>query len=552
MRGAVLIFFFLVVRHSFAQENDIPLGTWRLHLNYSKIKSLAEAGEHVYGAADFGLMYVDFQERSTGSITKLNGLSGIGVNYIANDEQKKILIIGYQDGTIDFLEKEKIVNLQTLKTTVGISGSRAINHLSVTGKTVYASTDFGVVVLDIEKKEIRETWRDLGITGKTIRIHQSTILKDSIFLATEKGVWCGSLKANLLDYNNWKKYNSGEFGNGVKTIATFNNSIYTSVDGIGIFRKQGNSWIKEAFLQNKNYSKLKGTESRLFVCSGAALWQVDTQNQLTEIKSTALTQANDVLEKEGSLYIADNSNGILFRGKDNEVLSFITSGPRLNSFWDIRYDQNSVHAIGGGYTEGLLPINNPGHVSSFSNGWSSSMLSVTDITDFDLSNPSQTFYSSFKNGLLEIKSQQELKFDNTNSPLENNSITAIEKTADGLWVANYNANKPLHLLKGDGLWESFSFTFSPAKFPMDLIQDTENNLWMVVSPKDGGGLVVFNRQLNKSVYLNDQGNQGGLPSKRVHSIATDRTGRVWVGTRSEEHTSELQSPSIISYAVFCL
>ncbi|MBK5280017.1 MAG: hypothetical protein JJE09_14250, partial [Bacteroidia bacterium] len=162
MRGFLfggLIFFSVTI---FAQENNIPLGAWRLHLNYSKIGSLAELGEHVYGAADFGLMYVDTQEKSTGSITKLNGLHGIGVNCLANDVLKRILLIGYQDGTIEFLEDNKITSLEALRTTSGITGSRSINHISVSGTIAYASTDFGVVVLDTEKKEIRETWRDLG------------------------------------------------------------------------------------------------------------------------------------------------------------------------------------------------------------------------------------------------------------------------------------------------------------------------------------------------------------------------------------------------------
>src|SRR5216117_4533463 len=33
---------------------------------------------------------------------------------------------------------------------------------------------------------------------------------------------------------------------------------------------------------------------------------------------------------------------------------------------------------------------------------------------------------------------------------------------------------------------------------------------------------------------------------------TSSAGATWVKTRSEEHTSELQSPFLISYAVFCL
>src|SRR3546814_10887393 len=41
------------------------------------------------------------------------------------------------------------------------------------------------------------------------------------------------------------------------------------------------------------------------------------------------------------------------------------------------------------------------------------------------------------------------------------------------------------------------------------------------------------------------------PNQRANGSADDQAGRA-VGTRSEEHTSELQSLMRISYAVFCL
>ena len=513
-------------------------------MNYSKIKSLAEIEDRVYGAADFGVMYVDVQEFSTGSIAKLNGLSGIGVNCLANDEQKKTLIIGYQDGVIDFLENSKITSLDRLKTITGIKGSRSINHISLRGQTAYASTDFGVVVLDIEKKEIRETWRDLGISGQTIRIYQSAILNDSIFLATENGVWAGDLKTNLLDFNSWQKFSAGELSSGVQTITMFNNGIYTAVDGLGIFDKQGNKWIKNPFLQNLKYNRLKGTASTLFVCSESTLWQVDNQNIVTEIKSSELTHPNDVLMNDANLYIGDDTKGVLVRRPDDLITSFVVSGPGLNSFWDIRYEQNTMLTIAGGHSESLLPLDNKGNVSSFSNEWSTSTLSISDITDLEFSDPTRAYYSSFTDGLLQKSSnQQELKYDIENSPLQSNSITAIERTSEGLWVANYNTNQSLHLLKSDGSWESFSFTFPPSKFPVDLKQDLIGNIWMSISAKDGGGIVVFNRQSNKSVYLNDQGGQGGLPGKKVSSMAIDGDGQVWVGT--DQGVAYFANPSAI-------
>jgi hypothetical protein len=543
IRVALLCSFSFFAINAFAQEANIPLGAWRLHLNYSTIKSLAEIDGKVYGAADFGVMSFDPQEGSTGSLNKLNGLSGIGVNCLASDELNGILVIGYQDGTIDFLEGNKITNLETLKIASEISGSRSINNISISGNTAYASTDFGVVVLDIKKKEIRETWRDLGTSGQTIRIRESAILKDSIFLATESGIWAGSLKSNLLDFNNWKKFNSGVFSSGVNVITVYNNSIYTAVNGLGIFRKQRNNWMKESFLQNLTYTKLKGMGLTFFVCSKAAFWQIDSNGIVTEIKSELLTQPNDVLENGGNLFIGDNRNGLLL-STSNSMNSFKAPGPILNSFWRIVQAQNMTYAIGGGYTQSLSPLTNNGNVSVFASDWSNATLPIGDITDLDHSNSSEAYYSSFGKGIIKQNSElAEFNYTTTNSPLQSNYVTAIERVPAGLWIANYNAAKPLQLLLSDGSWESYSFPFLLSRFPVDLIVDLNDNVWMPISATDGGGLVVFNRNSNKSVYLTDQGGQGGLPSKKVSSIAVDREGLVWVGT--EQGVAFFSSPSAI-------
>ncbi len=544
IRVALLCSFSFFAINGFSQEANIPVGAWRLHLNYSKIKSLAEIDEKVYGAADFGVMSFDSQEGSTGSLNKLNGLAGIGVNCLANDELKGILVIGYQDGTIDFLEGNKITNLETLKIATEITGSRAINHISISGNTAYASTDFGVVVLDIKKKEIRETWRDLGTSGQTIKIRESAILTDSIFLATEAGVWGGSLNSNLLDFNSWKKFNSGVFSSGVNVITVYNNAIYTAVDGQSIFRKQGNNWIKESFLQNLTYTKLKGLGSKFFVCSKAALWQIDSKGIVTEVKSELLNQPNDVLEKGGNLFIGDNTNGLLLNSSSNSMTSFRASGPVLNSFWRIAQSQNMTYSIGGGYTQSLAPLTGKGNVSVFANDWSNATLPIGDVTDLDLSNSSEAFYSSFGMGIIKQNSEMaEFNYTTANSPLQSNYVTAIERVPAGLWIANYNAAKPLQLLLSDGSWESYSFPFLLSRFPVDLIVDLNDNVWMPISATDGGGLVVFNRNSNKSVYLTDQGGQGGLPSKKVSSITVDREGLVWVGT--EQGVAFFSNPSAI-------
>src|SRR5213082_3997863 len=52
-----------------------------------------------------------------------------------------------------------------------------------------------------------------------------------------------------------------------------------------------------------------------------------------------------------------------------------------------------------------------------------------------------------------------------------------------------------------------------------------------------------------SYYIDDIRRAKELSAKGIHYCDVGTSGGVW---RSEEHTSELQSPDTISYAVFCL
>ena len=87
----------------------------------------------------------------------------------------------------------------------------SFNHISLQSAFAYLSTDYGVVVFDLNSNEVKETWRDLGVNGAKLKIFQSTFLGDSIFLGTEQGILVGNLNDNLLDYNNWKRFDQGSF-----------------------------------------------------------------------------------------------------------------------------------------------------------------------------------------------------------------------------------------------------------------------------------------------------------------------------------------------------
>ena len=125
---ALSILFFY--KAAIAQEN-IPLGTWRQHISYTKIIDVAFANTEVYAVAENGVMVFNKTDQSITTLTKIKGLSGSGITSIAYDAATKSILISYADGTLDIIRDNKITNFLRLKLATGIGGSKKINHILV-------------------------------------------------------------------------------------------------------------------------------------------------------------------------------------------------------------------------------------------------------------------------------------------------------------------------------------------------------------------------------------------------------------------------------------
>jgi streptogramin lyase len=111
------------------------------------------------------------------------------------------------------------------------------------------------------------------------------------------------------------------------------------------------------------------------------------------------------------------------------------------------------------------------------------------------------------------------------------NVTSLHASSSGVWVTNYGVAQSLHLLKSDNTWESFSFpTIAASRYPTQIEVDYLGNVWMVLNPDNGGGILVFDKQNNRFAYVTEATGSGGLPSRNVYSIAMDRDGQVWIGT----------------------
>jgi ligand-binding sensor domain-containing protein len=522
---------------------DIPIGTWRLHVSYADIHSISITPTKIYAAAPNGVLILDpanddFSGNIT-TLTKLDGLSSINITQLAFDQPRSQLLITYADGDIDMVRGNEIININTLKNSPTISGSKRINHISIQDNFAYLSTDFGVVVFDLVQLAVKETWRDIGADGTELEINQSTFYNDSIFLATETGVLAGNLQDNLLDYNNWKRFTAGPFNGEIQSITNFDGSVYAAVNGSGLHQYDGITWQLEPYLQALQYKNISAGET-LLVTTGSSLFQVTSAGIVSEIEAAHIFDNPSIAveDQTGNLWIGDSQSGLVSNIMD-PFYSFTANGPTFSEGLRLHYNirNNVMYAMSGGFNSVLAPLGNEEYVNSFSEGfWNvESDLLDKDITGFRVDN--KVYVASNGYGLQVVQESGTILFDETNSPLrsaaagKNVRVTDIAPSGEGVWVTNAGAMQPLHLIKSDNTWESFSFpAIAASRYPTNIEVDYLGNVWMLLNPANGGGVLVFNKSTGQSVYLTDVTNSGGLPGKFVYSIAMDRDGFVWVGT----------------------
>lgn len=522
---ALSVFFFLTASMLFAQT-DIPIGTWRLHLSYSSVTHVIEGNQQIFAASPGGVLMLNKEDNSVSTYNKLNGLSSSGITTIAFNQTLGQLLIGYGDGVLDVIG-EDIVNFDRLKNSNLITGSKRINHIEVFNNRAYLSSDFGVVVFDLAVNDLRETWRDIGELGAPLKITGSAIVGDSIFLSTDKGVMRGNLNTNLLDFNHWKRTNTGVFSGMIKAIEVFNNEVFAAIDGEGLFRYVNGTWIPEPFFNGHVFSSLYASGNFLTVVSNESYTQLDVQRNTNSVLYGA--SINGALnDSDGVVWVADGAGGLM-SDATGSFLPVQINGPATNTAHRLKNIFNRLYLLPGP-GKGSTPL------SIFENGvWTNVSSSPEAATDY--ATIGNTHYvSSWTKGLQQNANGQTQTWDNQNSPIQGETTTpgagrlaAIEATNDGLWIANYGSTTPLLLFDGNQ-FSGFSFSVTNGRHPIDIVVDHSKNIWMTLDPSTGGGLLVFSFSQTQHELLTTAVGNGGLPNNNVNAIAVDREGNVWAGT----------------------
>ncbi|MBO9702295.1 MAG: hypothetical protein J7604_18945 [Sporocytophaga sp.] len=540
---------------SFAQST-IPLGSWRTHLPYNFWTGLTVTGDKIYATANQrSLAVIDQTDNSISPLSKINGLTGVDYTRIKFNEFTGQTLITYADANIDIIEKDgSIYNLSELKNKF-IVGSKVVNHINFSNEFAYLSTDFGLIVINLKKKEVKESYTNIGPNGSTLKVYASSLNKnkDSLYAATDKGLMVAhvSTSINLLDYSNWYIFQTQDgIPSSIRTINYLNDIMIAGSPNDGFYYYANQQWQKSNLpyssgLTTVNLSGSKllcGMDDYLLIVENLGSYELKSGSPFNWPKEASFDQA-------GNLWVADQQGGGLFKVSTNNNIQYfeINSPLNENSFKVDTYGDKLV-VCGGGYGPTYGKADQSGQYSIFeNNSWTNSgNLSNSSDIIHSTYNPynGKLYFASYGQGILEVKNNQTIIYNPTNTPLIDPGgghgsfvLTSDAKVdRDGtLWILNSflpsSTSPALHSLSKDSVWKNYPITLDNIRFNIDLLIDSRNQKWIRVIPGRGDGIIVFNEKTNVKRSLDNTPGKGNLPQKEVTCMAEDKKGDMWIGTK---------------------
>lgn len=549
-----IAFFLLILSIVFSANAQIGVGEWREHLPFSFAKNVCESSSKIFMATEQGVMAYDKKSKHIEKYTKVNGLSDIGISAMAYSSENNLLFIGYSNGNIDLLKDNQIDNLSDIK-RASITGSKSINHILFIDQYAYLSCGFGIIVVNLEKLEIKDTYF-IGDFGSQVNVNQIAFDNNYFYAATNEGIFMADyLNANLVDYANWNKitdipdYTSVFNAIYVNNEMILVNKVNESMSDV-IYYDDGEGWS----IFNQNYTtirKIKYSNNKVQIVTRESILVYDHDlNFLDSITENDIPSLNpyDVLIDDNDIYwIGDYGNGLIKFVNGSKENIFVNAPYTANSF-DIDIFNNRVLVAGGGVTPAWNNVFLNGSVFSFRKEQWKSMMNY-EVPDYvkvkmDPYNIEHYFVGSWGNGVIEYMNDEIIEvYNESNSSLQSIvpgenyiRVAGIEFDDDNnLWVTNTNVTNPVSVKSSNGQWYNFNFDSEISNLLISDIMVTENNHKWVVLP--GTGLFIFddnnspdneNDDLYKKIGVVDE--NGKIITNNIFSIAEDLDGNIWVGT----------------------
>lgn len=537
---------------SFAQ---IPIHQWTTHAPGSKVINVEKVNDKIYAATPYEVFYYNTSDNSINKLTKVNGLSDFGIDVMRHNPYNDMIIICYSNTNIDIIDRDgNITNISDIKNK-NILGDKSINDIYFIDNEAYLSCSFGIVLINLNKKEIKETYI-IGENGSYLNINDITLYNNKLYAATSNGIYYADYNnKNLVDFSQWTQDSTLIHKNlNYSEIETFNNQLLANYsrneyNTDTLFVYDGNKWDYHAHNTPSIKRSLRAYDDQIVMAANYSIIALGTDNKIIQLYNKNIEPFDCIYDKNENVYwIADKTNSIYKLIPRVSCNPIIFNGPYSNSVFELKARGEALWVAPGGYSSTWAKNWMKDGVFYYrENKWRNlnrytkeALDTISDISSIaiDPIEDTKVYVGSFHKGILEFENSKLIDiYTKENSSLGESRgsnyiyVTGMDfDSKRNLWIANSGAENMLSVKTSTNEWFSFNIGSNDIS---KLIVDQNNYKWILT--RDGDFIVFNDNNTISNTYddtykiITTKQGQGGLPAE-ANCMALDKNGTVWIGT----------------------
>lgn len=528
--------------------NAQKIGEWTTHTPGMKVISVDVMHNNIFAATPFDIFYYNTNDNSINHLSKVNGLSDMGISIIKYSKSADVLFVGYENTNIDIIDNNgNTTNIPDIYNKY-ILGNKTINDVFFKEDFAYVCCGFGIVVIDLKRNEVKDTYI-IGNNGIYLGVNDLTICDDIFYAATEQGIYYADANnAHLADYSQWSrfKHHLPNAVNNFSQIETFNGYVVANYsdnqhDTDELYAiNDTTTW--SYFLDGTQHliSDMRALDDKLIITESSKKVKVYDTNKILIFSVKGIEPYSATYDKQRNCYWAGTKSSSLIKILPNgEQENIVFNGPFSEKAFSINASGNDVWVAAGGYTGTWAKTwNHQGFSHYNGSSWSYNTSintpafdSITDITcvKTDPVNSNIVYAASYDKGLVVFENGNVKNiYSHYNSSLGEHLLIAYTYISgfdfdsnNNMWIANTGTDKMLSVWRRNGTWQAYNI----GNDDIGRIMVDKNDIKWIY--KRGGEIKLFNGNTVKTV--SKSASYGDLPGD-ANCFVTDNNGTVWIGT----------------------
>ena len=551
-------------------------GAFRAFPAFREVTAVAASADAVWAGTRSGIFAVT-ADGAFERYTPVDGLAGGDLLSLAVDDAG-VVWAGYADGALDRIDPAT-GDIQTVFDIARATqyAARGINRIRPVGAALYLATEFGLVVYDTARRQVRTTAARLGPVEAGAPVYDVAFAPrpgggEGLWLATAEGlVYADAASTELQIPSAWTR--DAAWTGEARAVLNVDGTVWgggapTPGDQRAVYaRTPEGAYRQLVFIDDEIAELIRTPEGRVAVISrergsvrvlapDGALWRQVTEPEAARIQAAAVGP-------DGALWVGDLVAGLFPLPALGAAPATTTvdpdprvpAGPYANQIVGLDVDGEGtvwvstetvaqVAAVSRLPVAGTwvtrtnadpeLPQDGFTSVSARPGGGAIVGSSGSGVAVFDPDGSATTFDQSNSTLQIAIGSR----------PSDNFVVVSDAEEDGGLWwVLNKGASAPLHVFPGTREATAADWTAlpRPSGFPNSgspdrLAIDGFGQKWMTLGTR---GLYVWDTGADPRDPSDDRGrlysgngsNGQGLPDAEVADVVVDLQGRVWIGTK---------------------